>query len=105
MVLLKAKDAIVLLIGIIISILFYFFSLVKTVELESFVIVYIIIVMIIIMMAGFLWAFHMRSNELESRLVMQSREITDLNKRLKTLEDLNDIRLNIKELQGKVFKR
>ena len=33
-----------------------------------------------------------------------NNKIEEINKRFKTIEELNDIRLNIKELQRKVFK-
>lgn len=39
-----------------------------------------------------------------SLIEKQENKIEDLNKRFKTMEELNEIRLNIKELQKKVFK-
>lgn len=39
-----------------------------------------------------------------SKIEKQNETIEDMNKRFKTMEELNDIRLNIKELQKKVFK-
>ncbi len=39
-----------------------------------------------------------------SRIEKQDEIIGDLIKRFKTIEELNDIRLNIRELQKKVFK-
>lgn len=40
----------------------------------------------------------------ESRLEKQNQEIKNLNKRFKTIEELNDIRLDIRELKREVFK-
>lgn len=40
----------------------------------------------------------------DERLKNKENKIKDLNKRFKTIEDLNDIRLDIKELQRKIFK-
>jgi c-di-AMP phosphodiesterase-like protein len=39
------------------------------------------------------------------RLKNKDNNIDNLNKRFKTLEDLNDVRLDIRELQREVFKR
>ena len=41
----------------------------------------------------------------DKRLGVKETKIENLDKRFKTLEELNDIRLNIKELQRKVFKK
>lgn len=38
------------------------------------------------------------------KIEKQNEEINNLNKRFKTIEELNEIRLNIKELQKRVFK-
>jgi len=41
----------------------------------------------------------------DERLKNKDNNIDDLDKRFKTIEDLNDIRLDIRELQREVFKR
>lgn len=41
----------------------------------------------------------------DKRLEIKETKIENLDKRFKTLEELNDIRLDIKELQRRVFKR
>ena len=46
----------------------------------------------------------MKINEINKELNKQKSEQQELDKRFKTFEDLNEIRLNIKELQRKVFK-
>jgi len=40
----------------------------------------------------------------DKKLEDKDNQINGLNKRFKTIEELNEIRLNIKELQRKVFK-
>lgn len=41
----------------------------------------------------------------DKKLEDKDKQIDDLNKRFKTIEELNDIRLNIKELQKEVFQK
>jgi len=40
-----------------------------------------------------------------TKLEKQNRELEDLDKRFKTIEDLNDTRLDIRELKREVFKK
>ena len=40
----------------------------------------------------------------ESRLKEREDKIDELNKRFKTIEELNDIRLDIREIKNKMFK-
>ena len=40
-----------------------------------------------------------------TKLEKQNRELEDLDKRFKTIEDLNNIRLDIRELKREVFKK
>ena len=43
--------------------------------------------------------------EMDKKINQNTEDLMDLNKRFITLENLNDIRLDIKELKNKVFKR
>ncbi|PIN77891.1 hypothetical protein COV15_01195 [Candidatus Woesearchaeota archaeon CG10_big_fil_rev_8_21_14_0_10_34_12] len=47
----------------------------------------------------------LKINELSERLDEQKKGVLDLDKRFKNIEDLNNIRLDIKELQKSVFKK
>jgi len=62
-------------------------------EYRLFIITTIIFIFLVVILSRF-----------DERLKNEDNQIKDLNKRFKTIEELNDIRLNIKELQRKVFK-
>ena len=63
-------------------------------EYRIFIIIAIVFIFLYIILSRF-----------DKRMEIKEDKIDDLNKRFKTLEDLNNIRLDIKELQKKVFKK
>ena len=62
-------------------------------EYRLFIITLIIISFLYIILSKF-----------SNQIIKQEEKIQELNKRFKTIEELNEIRLNIKELQKKIFK-
>jgi len=62
-------------------------------EYRLFIITLIIISLLYIILSKF-----------SNQIIKQEEKIQELNKRFKTIEELNEIRLNIKELQKKIFK-
>ncbi|MEA3248079.1 MAG: hypothetical protein U9Q73_00050 [Nanoarchaeota archaeon] len=62
-------------------------------EYRLFVISAFIFIFIVVILSRF-----------DSRLEVSSRKLEEFNKRFKTLEELNNIRLDIMELKRKVFK-
>ncbi|MAG02791.1 hypothetical protein CMI42_05620 [Candidatus Pacearchaeota archaeon] len=66
-----------------------------------------IFVIAILLFIFLLISFNRFNQRLEgsNKLVNEvNKKIDEMDKRFKTLEDLNEIRLNIRELQGRVFK-
>ena len=62
-------------------------------EYRLFIITLIIISFLYIILSKF-----------SNQIIKQEEKIKELNKRFKTIEELNEIRLDIKELQKKAFK-
>ena len=62
-------------------------------EYRLFIITLIIISFLYIILSKF-----------SNQIIKQEEKIQELNKRFKTIEELNEIRLDIKELQKKAFK-
>ena len=63
-------------------------------EYRLFIITAIIFIFLIIILSRY-----------NARLEKQNKDLEDINKRFKTIEELNDIRLDIRELKREVFKR
>ncbi len=51
------------------------------------------------------WAIHKRTNEIKDKTDLQEIEQRRLNEKLKIHEQLIDVKVEIKELQKKVFKK
>lgn len=93
------------IIGLLFSILLALFSIYK--EISS---LYIIIGVLLIAIFGIVMVLLNKFTEVDSymlkisdNLKQNNEEIIDLNNRFKTIEDLNDIRLDIRELKREVF--
>ena len=93
------------IIGLIISIVAIIFSLYispKEIPLQ-----YVFIVIIGIGLLGIIMILLNKFSKIDSQLLNLNgkiKDIGDINKRFKTLEELNDIRLDIRELKREIFK-
>ena len=63
-------------------------------EYRLFIITAVVFIFLIIILSRY-----------DSRLEKQDKDIGDLNKRFKTIEELNEIRLDVRELKKKVFRK
>jgi len=84
------------LIGLILSGIGIFITLIIPVPLKEeyrlFIITAIIFTILVVLLSRF-----------DERLKKQDKNIGELNKRFKTIEELNEIRLDIREIKRKVF--
>jgi|SRR3989344_6016802 len=95
-----------LLMGIILSItgiLITIYTSPKEIPLQ-YIVGGIILISILIIVSILIDKFSKIDNELK-KVKENSDKIEDLNKRFKNIEDLDSIRLDIRDLQKKVFKR
>ena len=97
-------------VGLLISIIAVWFSI--YISPKEIPVQYIFIVIIGIGILGIIMILINKFSNMDNQLLKlnensdyQNNKISELIKRFKTLEDLNNIRLNIKELQREVFKK
>ena len=63
-----------------------------------------IILIIVVAAIGLIWISYKKFREIDKELEKYKGKINEFDKRFKMIEELNDIRLNIKEIQKEVFK-
>jgi len=97
------------IIGLLVSITAVIFTMYKPPETTKLIyvgviIVALIILAIVIILLNKFKEINQKTKEINIQVNENKNKINDLNKRFKTLEDLNNIRLDIRELKSKVFK-
>ena len=101
----SSREITILVLGLFFSILLSFVLFSKKFEFNNFQTIYAILVITLILIGIIIWAFHKKGEENKQELEYQKIEQKKLGEKLKIHEQLIDLKVEIKELQKKVFKK